>query len=654
MYTQQNDFSVSFTHVVNDKLIYLADVLSNLITNPIDLIINFLLYLIIVNTQQLSYDNLYNKGNEKSFINLIKNTFDYELVVISKAEYEKLVSDNNIIIIKNINQFINIFMNSIRNNKKYSKYQKSYEFLFNNRLDINKLVDFNDSKNLLFLSSHLYFMNDSFMKTINKGNVDIFDVNKETFTLCNIFNYFIKTKEIYNYNNSDFIYEDCINKMYDNIICVFPSDIKNIIHAHCCERIKKLKIRGTKSEPLILQLIMNSLTKDGRAICFVPNHLLYSDSKQHMETRKYLLDNFNVSRIISLDEKNFNKENWSILYFENNGITKEISFEKLVENNMIDKVTSINIKNIKEKDYILYYEKYNNLDCKTDESFISLDEIARILADDTFKNQENNNYLIFPKYFNDNTDIILKDISKLEKDTFTIVTKDQNVCLQEYLNYYLINNLKSDKHLFTSGKLNKIEKDMLLKYKISVPSIKMQKTIISYYELNNQLIQDNNKQIIVYNQMREKLINLIVSNYDTIPLNSICTINLTPSKNTFITINKNSSLAGTVNLYTDNHEKSTNFYYLDIFNDYDKKCLYYLLKNEEKELKKIASLTENISLSRKNLESFQIRNIPYIIQERMVKDCNMYDNVINNLINNNEFLYKTKTNINNIVIVNDN
>ena len=42
----------------------------------------------------------------------------------------------------------------------------------------------------------------------------------------------------------------------DVILANEPFGLKNITHAECCERIKELKIRGTKAEPLFLQLMM--------------------------------------------------------------------------------------------------------------------------------------------------------------------------------------------------------------------------------------------------------------------------------------------------------------------------------------------------------------------------------------------------------------
>jgi restriction endonuclease S subunit len=206
------------------------------------------------------------------------------------------------------------------------------------------------------------------------------------------------------------------------------------------------------------------------------------------------------------------------------------------------------------------------------------------------------------------------------------------------LNYYLFNNLIKDKNLITTGKLNKIDINLLLNYKIALPPLKIQKNVASYYDINNQLIEENQNQINLYNQIINKLINIVYSNVEKIPLQQICKITTSPNNDTFINVNKNSSLAGNINLHTKENPENTNFYYISDVKDFDKKCLYYLLKNEENSLHKLASLTQNINLSRKNLESFEIRNLSEKSQKRIVEECDKYSNMIDSLIKANEHL----------------
>ena len=206
------------------------------------------------------------------------------------------------------------------------------------------------------------------------------------------------------------------------------------------------------------------------------------------------------------------------------------------------------------------------------------------------------------------------------------------------MNYYLFNNLIENRNLITTGKLNKIDTNLLLDYKIALPALKTQKNIVSYYDINNQLIEENENQINLYKQMINKLINIVLCNVEKKSLDQICKVKTSPDNETFIIVNKNSSLAGNVHLYTKDHQENTNFFYIGDINDFDKKCLYYLLKNEENALNKLASLTQNINLSRKNLESFEIKNLSEKLQKRVMEECDKYSNMIESLLKTNNYL----------------
>jgi hypothetical protein len=85
-------------------------------------------------------------------------------------------------------------------------------------------------------------------------------------------------------------------------------------HAECCARIKRLKMRGTKYDTLLLQWIMTSLKDGGRCAVIVPDDFLQSTADMQSHTRKYLINNFEVKRVIKCGEKN-----QSILWFEKSG-----------------------------------------------------------------------------------------------------------------------------------------------------------------------------------------------------------------------------------------------------------------------------------------------------------------------------------------------
>lgn len=121
------------------------------------------------------------------------------------------------------------------------------------------------------------------------------------------------------------LYDDLPQTGYDIILANMPFGIKCIKHAECCERVNKLKIRGTKSEPLFLQLMMVSLNRGGRCAVVVPDGVLVNSSVIHNGTRKYLLDNFELRRVVKMKGKFFTNTGIqpSILFFENTGKSTE-------------------------------------------------------------------------------------------------------------------------------------------------------------------------------------------------------------------------------------------------------------------------------------------------------------------------------------------
>ena len=124
-----------------------------------------------------------------------------------------------------------------------------------------------------------------------------------------------------NLRTHDSLYGDLTQTGYDLILANMPFGIKGIKHAECCERVKGLKIRGTKSEPLFLQLMMVSLNRGGRCAVVVPDGMLVNSSSCHNDTRKYLLDNFELKRVIKMKGQFFMNTGIqpSILFFENTG-----------------------------------------------------------------------------------------------------------------------------------------------------------------------------------------------------------------------------------------------------------------------------------------------------------------------------------------------
>jgi restriction endonuclease S subunit len=148
------------------------------------------------------------------------------------------------------------------------------------------------------------------------------DLDAKVSGLANV-NMFIESNgaKFENILEKDSLHNDLPQSGYDVILANMPFGIKGLKHAEVCERVKALKINGTKSEPLFLQLIMASLNKGGRCAVVVPDGVLINSSNLHNGTREYLLDNFELKKVIKMDGTFFMNTGIkpSILFFENTG-----------------------------------------------------------------------------------------------------------------------------------------------------------------------------------------------------------------------------------------------------------------------------------------------------------------------------------------------
>lgn len=122
---------------------------------------------------------------------------------------------------------------------------------------------------------------------------------------------------------------------YDIILANMPFGLKNLVHAECCDKVKDLKIRGTKSEPLFLQLMMQYLAPGGRCAAIVPDGMLSNNSKLHNGTRRYMIENFDLLRVVKMSGQFFMNTGIqpSILYFANDEFeTDDIEFYEINKN----------------------------------------------------------------------------------------------------------------------------------------------------------------------------------------------------------------------------------------------------------------------------------------------------------------------------------
>jgi hypothetical protein len=138
-----------------------------------------------------------------------------------------------------------------------------------------------------------------------------------------------------NLHTRDSLYGDLIQIGYDIILANMPFGIDGLKHADCCERVKALKLRGTKSEPLFLQLMMASLNEMGRCAVILPETTLTNNSVLHVQTRKHLFNNFEVLQVLKMKGKFFMNTSIKpvILFFKKSGKpTSSIEFSEISKN----------------------------------------------------------------------------------------------------------------------------------------------------------------------------------------------------------------------------------------------------------------------------------------------------------------------------------
>jgi hypothetical protein len=145
-----------------------------------------------------------------------------------------------------------------------------------------------------------------------------------------------------------------VNLIFDIIFFDFPNNKHNIIYTQCCEQIKKYKIRGTNATCLLLQLITSYLNINGEAIVIIPESFLYNNSKQAIDTRDHLYNNFNIKKIIHINN--------DIYYYDIDRDLRSITNTMkncILKIKNIGKTNNINISTIILKENKIVENQYN-------------------------------------------------------------------------------------------------------------------------------------------------------------------------------------------------------------------------------------------------------------------------------------------------------
>ena len=539
----------------------------------------------------------------------------------------------------------------------------------------------------------------------NKNNIYGFDIDENVKNMA-ILNLFLETGQIFDRTlikhdtlHKDFELEDktFIDKV-DVILANEPFGIKGLKYADCCERIKKLKIDGTKAEPLFLQLMMQSLNVKGRCAVIVPDGVLFNDAKLHKGTRKHLCNNFNLLKVISLEDGLFLNTGVksSILFFVNDGETTKVEFckIKMLNNDIVEEsIIKVNVDEIEQNDYTLFVNKYN----KVEENKINgleykkLGEICDFITGNSQEIKLDIGYPVYGgggisyytnNYNTDENTIILSRVG-LTKSTMLNFIKEKiwlldsgfklilktDVIRYKYL-YYILYNIKDIIISIGQGSAQKtINKVNLGKIEIPIPSITIQEQIVESLDVIYDTIEGNNKLIQNYEKIKKGIIFSCTFNADKQKLGDVIIFEQKVKK-----LKASDSVDnGLYKFYTSSNKVGyrNDFEFKDykiiigrggnscIF--YDKefgishddifvigikinnlKYIYYYLSSNFNILQNILIGSTIKHINKENLNNINIPIPTNEIQEYIIKECDYYDNLIDILKKENERLQNNK------------
>ena len=398
----------------------------------------------------------------------------------------------------------------------------------------------------------------------NKNNIYGFDIDENVKNMA-ILNLFLETGQIFDRTlikhdtlHKDFELEDktFIDKV-DVILANEPFGIKGLKYADCCERIKKLKIDGTKAEPLFLQLMMQSLNVKGRCAVIVPDGVLFNDAKLHKGTRKHLCNNFNLLKVISLEDGLFLNTGVksSILFFVNDGETTKVEFckIKMLNNDIVEEsIIKVNVDEIEQNDYTLFVNKYN----KVEENKINgleykkLGEICEFQNGSQLdkKDMVDGNIPIFGGGFkivgfhnannrNGNETIVCGTGAYSgyvnhnygnpfwASQCFTMKSKNINIMIDKYLYYY--SKIILEPQFMSNQKgaaIPFIRYTQVIGVEIPIPSITIQEQIVESLDVIYDTIEGNKKLIENYEKIKKGIIFSCTFNADKQKFKNICDI----------------------------------------------------------------------------------------------------------------------------------
>jgi type I restriction-modification system DNA methylase subunit len=551
---------------------------------------------------------------------------------------------------------------------------------------------------------HLNKFNDNIDWSINKRNIIGFDIDENVKNMA-LLNTFLETGYVFDKTmikrdtlKDDFILDDktVIDKV-DVILANEPFGIKSLIYAkNCCERIKSLKINGTKAEPLFLQLMMISLKKNGRCAVVVPDGVLFNDANLHTNTRKYLIENLNLKKVVSLNGNFFLNTGVksSILFFVNDGKTTEVEFYDIVQEvntlkiieNLICKVSYNDI--VKNK-YNLFVNKYTVKEEVKVEGleYKKLDDICTFLPTTKHNSSIGKDIGQYRFYNSSQNDKLYLNTNEINKESIIIgnggslcvhydvnFTASKHVTVAQlidndkydlkYVYYYLLTNRNLLVDKSAGSTIAWLNKTNLGQIEIPLPSLSLQQEIVEALdpifetiELNNKLIQNYEKAkkaIVRFNTLfcEKKKLGDVVENIKTgknKPSDNK-TGNKYPYYGTggitgytdqflvdgnYILTARNGTIGQT--LFVEGKSYPSDHMFIIKDTEENIRYIYYVLRYLTN-LENYAVGTTIKGISKESLISTTIPIPSLEVQEHIVKECSHYDNLIDILKKENEKL----------------
>ncbi len=429
-----------------------------------------------------------------------------------------------------------------------------------------------------FLTSAIKHLNKSSNKVdwkVQNSQIYGFDHDVRVTGLANL-NMFVETGfKFSNLDVRDTLHNDLPQTGYDVILANMPFGIKGLKHADVCERVKSLGIRGTKSEPLFLQLMMVSLNKGGRCAVVVPDGVLINKSTLHDGTRQYLLDNFELKKVIKMDGSFFMNTGIkpSILFFENTGnssgsidfcevskntdgtITEKlivtVEREELDDNHTLDMrkfikgeetVFNSEFEMVKLGELVEYTRGYAFKSSEFKKEGVAVLKVTNLkngsISFDKMEYTDQNKF--YEKYLVKKNDIIIAitgstgnvSINNTEFEYYlnqnsVCIRVNKNSIIQYYLFYYLrISNFMS----FINSKVNGstlgfISIDDLLSIEIPLPPLEIQKKIVETLDRIYGNVEERNQMISdIRLTMRDIIQSVEYRGFDKVKLEDILEI----------------------------------------------------------------------------------------------------------------------------------